>query len=114
MTKTAKRWAKIVAEWKASGLGAAEFARERKLNKGTLRWWERRLIAVYNQAPVLSSPPVLAPASAGFVRLTPTVSAVAELRPVEVLMASGHTVRVFSPQQADTLRVVLDALGRVS
>ena len=37
MSKTALRWAKIVAEWKASGLRAAAFARIHKLDADFMR-----------------------------------------------------------------------------
>lgn len=36
-------WTKRVAQWKASGLTAAEFARRHKLVAGSLKWWSWQL-----------------------------------------------------------------------
>lgn len=39
----AETWAKRVAEWRASGLTAGEFAAGRGFGGSTLRWWASRL-----------------------------------------------------------------------
>lgn len=39
----AKAWAKRVAEWRASGRKAEEFAAGRGFTASTLRWWASRL-----------------------------------------------------------------------
>lgn len=39
MRRNRETWKALVAEYRASGVSAAEFARRRGLNVGTLRWW---------------------------------------------------------------------------
>lgn len=46
MTETEKAWLERVREWRASGLSAPEFARERGFAAATLRWWSSRLVRV--------------------------------------------------------------------
>jgi transposase-like protein len=44
-------WRERVADWRASGLTADEFASRHGLVAGTLRWWSRRLETKYGDAP---------------------------------------------------------------
>lgn len=45
-------WSKRVAQWKASGLTAAEFARRHKVVEGSLKWWSWQLGAARKKAAV--------------------------------------------------------------
>ena len=40
--RSAAEWAAEVAAWKRSGQTAAEYARERGISAGTLKWWSSR------------------------------------------------------------------------
>lgn len=42
-TGAAQRWARVVEEFEASGIGAREFALRRGLNPSTLKWWRSQL-----------------------------------------------------------------------
>ena len=39
MRRTREDWKRLVAEFRASGMGTTEFARKRRLNRRTLQWW---------------------------------------------------------------------------
>lgn len=39
MRRTREDWKRLVAEFRASGMGTTEFARKRRLNPRTLQWW---------------------------------------------------------------------------
>lgn len=52
-------WRERVADWKASGLTADEFASRHGLVAGTLRWWARRLETKYGDT--LRTRPTIAP-----------------------------------------------------
>ena len=43
MRRSREDWKSLVAEYRRSGLSAAEFARRRGLKVGTLRWWSSQL-----------------------------------------------------------------------
>jgi hypothetical protein len=36
-------WSKRIAQWKSSGLTAAEFARRNKVSEASLKWWSWKL-----------------------------------------------------------------------
>ena len=41
--RTRGEWVRLVADYKASGLGLREFAKARGLHPGTLGWWRTQL-----------------------------------------------------------------------
>jgi hypothetical protein len=59
-------WTKRVAEWKASGLTAADFARRHKVVEGSLKWWSWKLGAARRKR---------APSPLTFVEMTAPVRA---------------------------------------
>jgi transposase-like protein len=42
-TVTRAKWSEVIERWRASGQGAAAFARANGLNAGTLTYWKSRL-----------------------------------------------------------------------
>ena len=49
-------WAKHVAQWKSSGLTAAEFAQRHKVGEASLKWWSWKLGSSRKKADVTMSP----------------------------------------------------------
>lgn len=45
-------WSKRVAQWKASGVTAGEFARRHKVSEASLKWWSWKLGAARKKASV--------------------------------------------------------------
>ena len=47
-------WTKRVAQWKSSGLTAAEFARRYKVGEASLKWWSWKLGSSQKKADAMS------------------------------------------------------------
>jgi len=45
-------WSKRVAQWKSSGVTAAEFARRHKVSEASLKWWSWKLGAARKKTSV--------------------------------------------------------------
>jgi hypothetical protein len=100
-TATAVVWQERVAEWRASGETAEEFARGRGYAATTLRWWSSRL-----RRETLVPP--------GFVRLVPRAALPAEPASALVVEVGDARIRVtrgFDP--ALSARVVAALRGEV-
>jgi transposase len=103
------QWKKRVEDWRASGLSAGEYCREREFTAATLYRWSSRLALAARSETVhalplvrlVRAPKVSSPAS---VEVAPQGAAVI----IEV-----HGTRVLVPPGADvaTVGVVLQALG---
>lgn len=105
-------WSKRVAEWRASGLTAAEFAVGRGFAGATLKWWSSELGAEAQRtdASPRSRGPVVRLAQV--VRVPPARAASA---PTAIVVELGGA-RVLVPTGADaaTLTTVLAAVGAVA
>jgi len=100
------QWKRRVAEWRASGLSASEFAAGRGFARSTLTWWAWRLGSV---ASVPEGRP--AAAGAGLVRvLVRDEEAVAPETPV-VVEVGGVRVRVARGFDRGVLRDVVSLLS---
>jgi len=96
----------IIADWRASGLPRAVYARQQGLSEETLRMWTRRLKAELNNSLMGAVPPRVEPS---FIELAlPSLLAGAPAS-IEVTLA-GATVRVPAGADADTLSRVFAAL----
>ena len=107
---SAAEWAKRVQAWKSSGASAERFATAHGWSWHTLRWWAARL-----KQPTSTTAGARRATALGFVRL---VAAKAE-RPapsdaalLEVVTATGRTVRVRPGVDIELLRQVVEALER--
>jgi transposase len=96
----------IIADWRASGLPRATYARQHGLNEATLRMWSRRLKEELNDSLLGPASPRVEPS---FIELAlPSLLAAAPAS-IEVTLA-GATVRVPAGADADTLARVFAAL----
>ena len=105
-TVRARQMRRVLARWKRSGLTLREFGEDRGIPLSTLSWWRRvfrhageELVnGAAGEDPVVFTE-VPKPAN---VPRTATV--------VEIVLRSGHLVRVPAGVDADTLQRVLQAL----
>jgi len=96
----------IIADWRASGLPRATYARQHGLCEPTLRMWTRRLKDELNDSLLSTAPPGIDPS---FIELAlPSLLAAAPAS-IEVTLA-GATVRVPAGVDAETLARVFAAL----
>jgi len=99
---TAEMWQDRVDRWSASGLTAARFAAVEGLNQHTLAWWKCQL------GKRVASKPSLAMSFVALQEAAPVAPAASE--PFEVLLASGHRVRVPPEFDAAALARLIEAL----
>lgn len=92
-------WAKRVAEWRSSGLTAAEYARRHKLGEASLKWWSWKLGAARKKAAAMS--PLT------FVEMTAAVK-----REAIELVVGAFQIRVPAEFDENALGRVLDVLER--
>ena len=93
-------WSKRVAQWKSSGLTAAEFARRHKVSEASLKWWSWKLGSSQKKADATVSPLT-------FVEMTAAVQ-----RDAIELVVGGIQVRVPIDFDETALGKVLDVLER--
>lgn len=91
-------WAQRVSAWKQSGLSASAFAAVHGFQAHSLYFWSSRLRLRDN-----------APAEVRFAQLVPASSPPSSV-PLEILLATGHVVRVSSGFDPALLRAVLGVL----
>ena len=92
-------WTKRVAQWKASGLTAAEFARRHKVVEGSLKWWSWQLGAAGKKST--------SPSPLTFVEMTAAVQ-----REAIELVVGAIQIRVPADFDETALGKVLDVLER--
>jgi hypothetical protein len=95
----AQEMRRVLALWQRSGLRLREFGEQRGIPLSTLRWWRRVFRAMGAAAPAVEFTEVPAPVS------VPRPPAV-----LEVVLASGHLIRVPAGADRATLEQVLAAL----
>ena len=96
----------IIADWRASGLPRATYARQHGLSEPTLRMWTKRLKDELNGSLLSVAPPRIDPS---FIELALPSLVSAAPASIEVTLA-GATVRVPAGADADTLVRVFAAL----
>ena len=105
----ARQMRRVLARWQRSGLTLREFGQQRRIPVSTLTWWRQ----VFRRAgETVNAGTKNAPASDAVVftevpprAIVPTPSPV-----MEIVLRSGHVLRVPSGADADTLQRVLEAL----
>ncbi len=95
----AREMRRVLALWQRSGLRLREFGEQRGIPLSTLRWWRRVFRAAGAAAPAVAFTEVPAPVS------VPQPPAV-----LEIVLASGHLIRVPAGADRATLQQVLAAL----
>ena len=110
-------WSKRVERWRDSGLSAAAFAAEVGVNENSLRHWGWRLNAERRRAE--TKPTAMQAEAATWVEVTaPTKEpepgsspAIAPVEKLELVLASGLTVRVPASFEPEALRRLLAVVG---
>ena len=109
MTARARQMRRVLARWERSGLTLREFGQRQKIPPSTLSWWrqvfrragEHRSGAPARRPPrnavVFTEVPCVAP--------SPKVPAI-----LEIVLRSGHVLRVPAGADTDTLQRVLGIL----
>jgi transposase len=98
---TREDWAERVERWKKSGLTAAEFGEREGIQGKQLHWWKWHLGK--NEAPSASETPRLLP-----VRVVQSRDVgVSKGTPLEIVLQSGHVLRIPHGFDPATLRSVL-------
>jgi transposase len=102
---TREQWSKRVERWRASGLTASEFSRKIGVREGTLRWWSWMLSS--KREPAAAAP------SAGLSSVTfMEMTAAVRREPIEVVLPSGHRLRVPQDFEASAIERLLHVLER--
>lgn len=99
----------LVAQWQKSGVSQRVFAAKHGISKGSLAYWSaclRREAAARPTAPAAAPP---APAFVPVQMAAPPAPA-SDAHPFEVVLASGHVVRVGADFDAAALRRLVLAL----
>jgi hypothetical protein len=118
--RAAKEWAKLVREWKRSGLSAAEFGAVHGVSGQALMWWRWRLrrdakpAKEPRRAPEVRAPRLMPvevvddDAAAGSPSAERSTQACCA-----IVIAEGCEVRVFEGASVETVRMALEvARGR--
>jgi hypothetical protein len=99
--RSAQEWARLVEEWRRSGLSAGEFGAVHGVRPGALSWWKWRLTRQSSSSPLA-------------LRLVPLqvepVPRVREGACWELVSAGGHVLRVHGDIAEGDLAAVLAAL----
>jgi transposase len=98
-------WSGRVQRWRASGLTAGEYSRKVGISQGTLYWWSSRLSRTREPTSLVRRS-VASPVT--FVE----VARKAQSEPIELVLASGHRLRIPSDFEATTVQRLLDVLER--
>ena len=102
-------WTSEVNEWRGSGLNAANYAKQRGLNRGTLLWWSRKVGRSHEEhhaVPRSAAVPVtFVPVR---VREEPLESA-SDQGSIEIILCNGRRVRIAGAVDGGILGRVLDA-----
>lgn len=108
MDGTRAVWEKRVADWRASGLDAAAFARKHGLSEASLKWWKWKLGSKKRSRSKKrgAQPSAISPLT--FVEMAPAARSDA----TEIVLASGMRIRVAVDFDAVALGRLLDVLER--
>ena len=105
----ARQMRRVMARWQRSGLTLREFGQQRGIPLSTLTWWRQVFRRAGDQVDAASKS---VPASDAVVFTeVPRPAAVLTTPPVlEIILRSGHLLRVPAGADTDTLQRVLQAL----
>ena len=96
----------VLADWQRGGLPLREFGEQRGIPVSTLRWWRR----VFRGAGAAELNGTVAENPVVFTEVRPLVSVGRTPAVLEIVVPSGHLVRVPAGADSATLRQVLEAL----
>ncbi len=108
-SRRARQMRRVLARWQRSCLTLREFGEQGEIPLSTLTWWRQVFRRAGGQVDVASKG-VPASEAAVFTEV-PRVARAPSVPPVlEIVLHSGHVVRVPAGADADTLQRVLQAL----
>jgi hypothetical protein len=100
----------VLGRWERSGLTLREFAQQRGIPLSTLTWWRR----VFRGASEEGGKGVAAEKAAVFTEVLQPAKVARIPAVVEIVLSSGHVVRVPAGADTATLQRVLQALARTT
>jgi len=102
----ARQMRRVLAHWQRSGLRLREFAEQRGIPLSTLSWWRQvfRRAGDEDGNGVAAEPPVV------FTEVPLPTNVARASAVLEIVLPSGHLVRVPTGADTDTLQRVLQAL----
>jgi len=114
LAKAARRsrdqWAAEIASWRRSGLGSAEYAQQRGLNRSTLLGWSFKVGAMEGQAATRRESNTATRFLPVRVRAQATAKvAVSDASRIEIVLTNGRLIRVAGAVDAGELARVLAA-----
>jgi hypothetical protein len=102
----ARQMRRVLVRWQRSGLTLREFAEKRGIPLSTLTWWQR----VFRRAGEDEVNGAAAENAVVFTEVPKPANLPMTLSVLEIVLHSGHLVRVPAGADTDTLRRVLQAL----
>ncbi len=105
----ARQMRRVLARWQRSGLTLREFGQQRGIPLSTLTWWRQVFRRAGEQVDVA---PKSAPASDAvvFTEVARPTARPMTVPVLEVILRSGHVLRVPAGADAETLKQVLQVL----
>jgi hypothetical protein len=102
----ARQMRRVLARWQRSGLTLREFGEKRGIPLSTLTWWRR----VFRRAGEEDGNGAAAENAVVFTEVPKPTNVPRTPAVLEIVLPSGHLVRVPAGADSDTLRRVLQAL----
>ena len=102
----ARQMRRVLAHWQRSGLTLREFGEKRGIPLSTLSWWRR----VFRHAGDEEGNGAAAEHAVVFTEVPPPANVRRTPSVLEIVLPSGHLVRVPAGADTETLRRVLQAL----
>ena len=102
----ARQMRRVLAHWQRSGLTLREFGAKRGIPLSTLAWWRR----VFRHAGDEEGNGAAAENAVVFTEVPPPANVPRTPAVLEIVLHSGHLVRVPAGADTDTLQRVLQAL----
>ena len=102
----AREMRRVLEDWQRGGLTLREFGEQRGIPVSTLRWWRR----VFRAAGAEELSGSAAENAVVFTEVRPPASVGRTPTVLEIVVPSGHLVRVPAGADSVTLRQVLEAL----
>jgi hypothetical protein len=107
-SRRARQLRRVLARWERSGLSLRDFGEQRGIPLSTLTWW-RQVFRRAGEPVNVASQSVPASDAVVFTEVRPAI--VPRIPPVlEIILRSGHVLRVPPGADTETLQRVLQAL----
>jgi hypothetical protein len=105
----AREMRRALADWQRSGLTLREFGEKRGIPLSTLSWWRR----VFRDGGAEDGNGAAAETPVVFTEVPPPANVPGTPSVLEIVLPSGHLVRVPAGADSDTLQRVLQALRTI-